>query len=326
MSLRGNLVDFPVVEVLQLLAVQEKTGVLRLYGEKKRIALVFEKGVIISTWDRALTSADPLKEYILEVGILPEHLVHKALRLEARADFPFLEILLREGMITLDETARLVRDQVKEVVGELLSWKKGRFDFAPDNDVVRYGPDCAVKVESILLEAVQKMDETIALGPKIVFPGIPKNIGPVDLGQPITLSVKSSTLHMIMLALIPLVALALSHLYLPRAAHLAPPLLGTRVAEYSAEREIRNVRIVLEMYRVIHDRYPSHLNQLVSEELLSIERVTELMNHKIRYRSLEKGNRYFLFSEGYTPLVRAVLPDSIPPSLMWDMPGTYGAR
>ncbi len=326
MSLRGNLVDFPVAEVLQLLAVQEKTGVLRLFGEKERIALVFEKGVIISTWDRGVTSADPLKAFIMERRILPEHMAHKAIRLEARAEYPFVEILLREGMITPVETARLVRDLVHEVVSELLTWRKGRFDFAPESEVIPYGPGCGVKVESVLLEAVRRMDESARLEPKRVFPGIPANLGKVTLNQPISFSGRSVALHLIILALMPAAAFLLSLLFTPSPRVTASPLLGDRVATYNSEREIRNVRIVLEMYRVVNDRYPSSLNQLVSEELLSLDRLSELYNHAIRYRPLENGKRYILFSESYKPLASLMTGAETAPSLEWDLPGRFAAR
>ena len=61
MGLRGDLGDFAAIEVLQLLAAQEKTGVLRLYQGRNRISLVFQAGRIVSTWDRTIQFADPLR-------------------------------------------------------------------------------------------------------------------------------------------------------------------------------------------------------------------------------------------------------------------------
>ncbi len=325
MSLRGNLADFPAVEVLQLLALQEKTGILRLYGERRREALVFERGLIVSTWDRTLTSIDPLKAHVLKKGALPEHLIHKALRLEARAEYSFMDILLREGMVDPSTVESHVKELVKEVVSDLLSWDKGRFDFSPEVEVPRYLPDCAIKVESILLEAAQSIDEE-AEATKSRLPGIPKTISQVTVVNPLKPSHRAIALHGLFLILMPMVAFGASLILKSTTPIDDKPVFGLRVAEYGMEREVRNLRILLEMYNALHGRYPTTLNALVLEGFLDVGRLSELLNHEVQYRVLESGSRYFLYSRSYAPLARTIYSPGGEPAILDDLPKTMGSR
>ncbi|NNE09945.1 MAG: DUF4388 domain-containing protein [Gemmatimonadetes bacterium] len=318
MSLRGNLVDFPMAEVLQLLAVQEKTGILRIYGEKQRLSLVFDRGVIVSTWDRTLTSVDPLKAHIFKKGVLPEHLTLKALKLETRAEYPFVEILLREEMLSPDQVTDLCRELIRSVLMDVLTWEKGRFDFAPEMEVERYGPDCFVKAESILLEAAQKLDEKRAARG---FPGLGQT---VTINKEIVLSAQTALLHGVGLLAIPFLAFLGSFLLTPDPVELEKPILGPRVAAFSAEREMRNLRMVLEMYQVVHNRYPMSLIALVDEGLLSVDQLSELRRVEVKYRPLERGTRYILFTPEYFPLAKKLDQESAPAE--WHEPEALGAR
>ncbi|MBN1826730.1 MAG: DUF4388 domain-containing protein [Candidatus Eisenbacteria bacterium] len=312
MGLRGDLGDFGAIEVLQLLAGQEKTGVLRLYQGRSRVSLVFDSGRIVSTWDRTIHFADPFKSYLLSQRVLPEHQTMKALRLEARSDLPFAEIMIREGMMDMPELSRLVQAQILREVRAILGWGQGRFEFFPDPSVRPYIPGVHVKVETLLLEAARQIDEADA-GKKT-----PKREeSRLEKLRPAALTAKTRRVmaHAALLVLLPTVSLLLSgRLFPPPAA--APsdaPLFGERVAGFHAEREVRNLRLVLEMYRALHDHYPDNLNQLVRAKLLSPRRLVMLRNLEISYRPIRGGTRYFLQSGRYGPLVRGIPAGAVTP-------------
>lgn len=303
MGLKGNLSEFGIVEVLQLLAAQGKTGVLRLYRAGTRASFTFSQGSIVSTWDRGASLADPLKTYMLRNKVLPEHQAMKVLRLEARTDLPFAELVLREGLMDLPEMARLVREQITDEVRVALDWKDGRFEFIPEPSVKAYGPGCSVKVESVLLEAVHQIDETPP-AETVEPPAVPTPPAEKKAEEP-PRAARKIFVHGVLLAALPVAALLLSYVVVPVApAPAEEPVFGVRVAEFNREREVRNLRLVLEMYKTLHDRYPRSLGDLVSGGLLSGDQVTALRAHEIEYRALRAGTRYFLHSSKYGPLVR----------------------
>jgi hypothetical protein len=62
MALEGQLSDFNLAEILQLLASQQKSGFLNL-ETKRNMVFIFDKGVLVSTRDRRSRSRDPLESF-----------------------------------------------------------------------------------------------------------------------------------------------------------------------------------------------------------------------------------------------------------------------
>ena len=58
MALQGNLDDFSLPEILQLIAVQQKSGVLKLTAGDDTAVIFFEGGKVVSTRDRRRNAKD----------------------------------------------------------------------------------------------------------------------------------------------------------------------------------------------------------------------------------------------------------------------------
>ena len=72
MALQGNLDDFSLPEILQLIAVQQKSGVLKLTAGDDVAVVFFEGGKIVSTRDRRRNAKDPLKPFLVKTGRLTD--------------------------------------------------------------------------------------------------------------------------------------------------------------------------------------------------------------------------------------------------------------
>ena len=46
-ALRGNVKDFGIAEVFQLIGQQRKTGILELSGQDQQVQLVFDCGAVV---------------------------------------------------------------------------------------------------------------------------------------------------------------------------------------------------------------------------------------------------------------------------------------
>lgn len=322
MGLRGELNHFSAIEVLQLLAGQKKTGVLRLYQNRKRIGLVFFEGDIISTWDRTITIADPFKEYLLRRKLLPEHQMMKALRLESRTDLPLSEILLRERILDLTALSDMIMNQILEKIREVLGWTQGQFEFFPTTAERKHIPGCQVKVEALLLEAARQYDERPLDNGNEAERDRPIPVPSLSLSR----AARRAISHAALFCVIPVAAWFLSgFLYSNPDIGGEEPLLGERIAEFSMEREVRNLRLLLEMYKALNDRYPDSLAEMTRAGLLSPRQLQNLQSRQLSYRSIRGGRRYFLQSGRYGSLVRA-LPESIPlPSSAVPEPILYGS-
>ena len=67
MPLKGNLDTFRLEEILQLIASQRKTGVLRLGPADRRAMLVFEEGRIVSTHEPGSREPSSLEASLLRM-------------------------------------------------------------------------------------------------------------------------------------------------------------------------------------------------------------------------------------------------------------------
>jgi hypothetical protein len=159
MPLQGSLKDFGVVELLQMLSSQEKTGCLRVHGEAGRQALVFETGKIVSTWDPQATNRDPFREFLLRREIVPREHVARVLKTEITTPHPFGEMLLRMRVLTHDEVQTAFSDHVQEKVDELFRWRGGSFEFIQQDTVAPCALEVAVQTEGLLMEAARRADE-----------------------------------------------------------------------------------------------------------------------------------------------------------------------
>ena len=73
--MQGQLSEFRLAEILQLVAVQQKTGLLRLNRGKEAVTFYFDHGVLVSCRDRRHVVYDPLLDYLQRTGWLPPEMV-----------------------------------------------------------------------------------------------------------------------------------------------------------------------------------------------------------------------------------------------------------
>ncbi len=71
MALEGQLSDFSLAEILQLLSSQQKSGFLNLETTRNMV-FIFDRGVLVSTRDRRSVSRDPLESFLKAYGFFTE--------------------------------------------------------------------------------------------------------------------------------------------------------------------------------------------------------------------------------------------------------------
>jgi len=80
MGLSGNLQSFGVPEILQLLALQRQSGILRLDHEgRERQVLFIERGAIVGTRDRRTLGDDPFLTFLRGAGFLTDEQINASI-------------------------------------------------------------------------------------------------------------------------------------------------------------------------------------------------------------------------------------------------------
>lgn len=157
--LHGNLEDFGLADVLQLIGQQRKTGFLELEHDGENVRIGFDQGAVFS--------ASPVGE--LEFSALGESLVRSGLFLASDFDRtiaqcrasarPLPDLWLEyEGLdeVVLEEMmARLTQETLFRVMG----WSSGAFHFSPTRKADTFLAGDPFSVEKVLMDGLRMLDE-----------------------------------------------------------------------------------------------------------------------------------------------------------------------
>jgi CheY-like chemotaxis protein len=161
-GLRGDLRVVPLAEVLQLLDVQEQSGVLTVERSGARVEIFFRRGRV----DQAIAEGVP-EEFLLGRFVLDAELVQRAdfeafLESRAQTNQRLLgQQLVKLGLIGDADLRACLTRQSSELIYEILRWRHGRFRFAAGLELPANVIDAALglDVEAVLMEGYRRVDE-----------------------------------------------------------------------------------------------------------------------------------------------------------------------
>lgn len=190
MAIEGPLRELGIQDVLQLIELAGKTGVLTVRSERLNDEAIvhFKNGEIVFAVRRRSTRR--IGQLLTRAGQITRAELEKALDLQ-RADPTrrLAEILLDEGLVSRDELERQLRFQMEETVYELLTWEEGYFKFEEQDEIGNAPLLSRVRVDSLLMEGARRLDEWTRLESKVPSPeAIPalapasdRDVAPLDL-------------------------------------------------------------------------------------------------------------------------------------------------
>ncbi len=129
MSLVGNLEDLGLGEILQIVSLSRKSGVLQLNSRDREGRVVFNDGQVI----RAMSSVFPenLGDLVLRAGMADMATLKQALVVQQDNDDGrrIGDILVSEFGLDRDAIEKAVREQVEKIVYSFFAWDEGSFSF-----------------------------------------------------------------------------------------------------------------------------------------------------------------------------------------------------
>ncbi len=166
MAIRGSLSEASLADVLQLLALGQKTGCLSIAREGSFGTVHFAAGRIVHA--ELVNRRDRLGDRLVRLGaITPDDLARVTAASAPQDDRDLAHTLLAQGLIEREVLVGEYRTQVEEAVYHLFSWSLGSFTFEPEADE---SPDAAlvsVSADSLLLEGARRVDEWTQIAKKV---------------------------------------------------------------------------------------------------------------------------------------------------------------
>src|SRR5436853_4172718 len=158
MALQGNLDDFSLPEILQLVAVQQKSGVLKLASGHGLAVIFFEGGRVVSTRDRRRNARDPLKVFLVQTGHITDPQLKQIETIEGESKRELTDVLLSGNYMTAETLALAIQDQIQDTMHQLLTWKQGTYHFSGDaRTVPKFAANVRLNTEGLLMESMRRL-------------------------------------------------------------------------------------------------------------------------------------------------------------------------
>ncbi|MFQ5550093.1 MAG: DUF4388 domain-containing protein [Gemmatimonadales bacterium] len=158
MAIRGSLEEASLPDVIQLLALGQKSGKLTLTYRNNIGSIFFERGLI--TFADIVNRRDRLGDTLVKAGRISLEQLQHAISLQGPSGHKKIgEILIEQDIVSRSEIEHYVRIQIEEAVYFLFTWTQGTFNFETGVEPEEQDFLVAINPDSLLLEGARRVDE-----------------------------------------------------------------------------------------------------------------------------------------------------------------------
>ena len=174
MSFNGDLEHFPLVDVIQLLHMSSKSGILYLKSSKGESQLVFRDGFFVSA--NHLKNSCRIGKVLIDMNAITKEALDQALSEQENAGRdrkPLVATLIEQGTIDKDTAFKGLETLIEMTIVEVLTWENGTFSLDVSKEYVsdeyRYFPEklhqeILLNAQGILMDSLRIYDEKMRDG------------------------------------------------------------------------------------------------------------------------------------------------------------------
>jgi len=196
MAFQGNLQDIALPDILQLLAAQGLSGVLKLCRGDEEVRIGIADGMAVDANSNLRPLARSLARKLVRSGALSRAELERAGQLQRAGDRGLSEVITSEGMVPAADVRKALTLEFLELVYGVLRWEDGSYDFERrdiEYDAEKIQP---ASFQSILMDGMRMIDEWSlvegALGNRTT---VLSRIAAADDAPPAELSEVEATVH-----------------------------------------------------------------------------------------------------------------------------------
>ncbi len=158
-GLSGNLRDFGIADVFQLIGQQRKTGELRIRENGNGARLLFDEGAVVSALPELADGGEPLAEMLFRSGWLRREQVQELRAAERTSARTLHRIAQDRGWLSAEELNAVEDRLTHDTIFDALRWEGGTFDFQPRDSVPQRHGAMRLGAEQILMDGLRMLDE-----------------------------------------------------------------------------------------------------------------------------------------------------------------------
>ncbi|MBW2038070.1 MAG: DUF4388 domain-containing protein [Deltaproteobacteria bacterium] len=157
MALKGKLETFNIGNLLQLLSLDQKTGVLKVSDGESRIEIFMKDGVIV--YATSSQKEFRLGNFLKAEGVLSDEELQGCLQIAQEKGQQLGRVLVEQGYISADSLKNFLHYQAKEILYNLFLWKTGEFEYKDIPLNVEGKLIIPLNTTEIVMEASRRIDE-----------------------------------------------------------------------------------------------------------------------------------------------------------------------
>ncbi|MDD5433972.1 MAG: DUF4388 domain-containing protein [Nitrospira sp.] len=159
MALEGSIKDFGIADILQLINLQKKSGMLFIQDGEASVTINFYNGEIVYALSATMGENEKTGRLLISSGKLTEKELEDALFVQKNTGEKIGHVLVATGNISREVLQDILQVQVKDIIFKLFRWKNGWYKF--DAQPVEYEKEYQIPIPTdfILLEGIRMLDE-----------------------------------------------------------------------------------------------------------------------------------------------------------------------
>lgn len=170
MALQGNLRDFTITQLLNLVNLANKSGALLVQGPNEGVQLVFSEGKL--AYAHLASDADGAQGGLPEVLHRAEKINDAQLntlrrRAAGMSDKELGLLLINAGYVTQPDILESLQAYYVSLIQQLFTWVEGRFKFDPAQDVPENKIPVRITLENLIIEGSRQISEWEQLNSEI---------------------------------------------------------------------------------------------------------------------------------------------------------------
>jgi len=161
MSLVGNLEDLSLGDIMQIISLSQKSGVLALEGESGSGRIVFLKGLVHAASVKG--ELEDLRGVLVGKGLLDATTYDGLADSATELGLPIEEAITREGKLSAEQIDDALKEAIEGVILQMFAWPSGDFSFDVRSELEPDDPQtllsAGINAQYLAMEGMRISDE-----------------------------------------------------------------------------------------------------------------------------------------------------------------------
>ncbi len=160
MALAGDIQEFGLADIFQIVSLQQKTGELSVEGKEGKVVILLENGFIVGADATFRPVEERLRQSLVRSGKISKFDLKRATESQKKTLRPLWTVLVELNIVDTHALQKMLSQQTHETVYHLLRWTEGTYRFDPKKSVeYDKGLVNPVNTEFLIMEGFRITDE-----------------------------------------------------------------------------------------------------------------------------------------------------------------------